>query len=521
MIERRVNRDNRRTFAALVGVSVVLHLVLTPFAGMLGFLQAWLERPTAAELEPTEQLKEIPIELFDAPEEEVEPPKAELPQEDPVAFIEQLDGLPVRPEPTVPLPTPKPPKPKTDDTEKDKDRDKKEAEKDKTEKPQALADAGAPAASTAEKSSAAPAPSETEPVVEPPPAVASSGPSAPPTPVASDGVSPTKPEVPIDNPIALAGKAAKLVEKNTSVGLILYMDRIRGHALGKRVGEILPSLPQWNDFFGASTVNPVRDFERMFLLGPSFVDSSGLVMAIDHRVSQDKMRAAVNELVKKRGQWLTGTKFPVAVTYADRAERVVLLSSPTSVMVVPPHLQEQAVKQGETHIPKAKGEEAVVASVSNPSKALRRFGLEVPASLQLAKLRVTPLSQGGVLLELDAQDESEAAARQTAVALTRSINATLDMISGVSDLLGRFGFGGLAAGADLPRVTLRSGGKWVRASQVLSEAQVKFILDRLERQLVRPRAEPVRAPSPVLNPAPARTSNPASTSAPSKPAASR
>ncbi len=313
--------------------------------------------------------------------------------------------------------------------------------------------------------------------------------------MASESVPPTKPEAPIDNPVALAGKGGKLVEKNTSVGLILYMDRIRGHALGKRVTDILPALPQWRDFFGTSNVNPVRDFDRMFLLGPSFVDSSGLVMAIDHRVGQEKMRGAVNELVKKRGRWLTGTKIPVAVTYADHADRVVLLSSAHSVMVIPPHLQDQALKQGETHIPQAKGEEAVVASVTNPSKALRRFGVEVPASLKLAKLRVTPLAKGEVLLELDAQDESETAAKQTAVELTRSINATLDVIGGVSDLLGRFGFGALAAGADFPRVKLRADGKWVRASQVLTEAQVAFILDRLERQLVRSRPAPSATPS--------------------------
>jgi hypothetical protein len=482
----RVNRDTGRTFVVLVLVSVLLHGILTPFAGMFGFLAQWLDRPRLEDDRPAEQLKEIPIELFDEPEEEIEAAKDVLPKEDPVALIEQLDGLPVRPEPTAPVPSA--PSAKSE-TQREKDRREQEA----------TADAGAPGVSSREVASTIPQGTANAQTSVPDVA---SGDTAP---VASDSLAPSKRDAPIDNPIALAGKGGKLVEKNTSVGLILYMDKIRGHALGKRVSEILPALPQWQDFFGTSAVSPVRDFERMFLLGPSFVDSSGLVMAIDHRVGQDKMRVAVNDLVKKRGRWLTGTKVPVAVTYADNAERVILLSSARSVMVIPPHLQAQALQQGETHIPKAKGEEAMVASVSNPSKALRRFGIEVPASLKLAKLRVTPLSKGEVLLELDAQDESEAAARQTAVELTRTINATLDMISGVSDLLGRFGFGALAAGADLPRVKLRADGKWVRSSQVLTEAQVAFILDRLERQLVRARPRAGGASLPAQRSAPANT----------------
>jgi hypothetical protein len=475
--EGRVHRDTRRTFVCLLIVSVAIHVLLTPVAGMFSFLQDWLDRPKPEENSPAEQLKEIPIELFEAPDEVIAP-KDVLPKEDPVALIEQLDQLPVRSESKPPVkPEAAASKPSAPD------------DKDPKARKNEPADAGVGHTHD-------PASDSTSDVPAPSAEASTSSPQTASDPPSSDGpeeVARVKPDVAIDNPVALAGKAAKLVEKNTSVGVVLYMDRIRGHVLGKRVGEVLPALPQWRDFFGSSNVNPVRDFDRMFLLGPSFVDSSGLVMAIDHRVAPDKMRGAINELVKKRGRWLTGTKVPVAFTYADNAERVILLSSARSVMVIPPHLQTQALNQGETHIPNAKGEEAVVASITNPSKALRRFGLEVPASLKLAKLRVTPLAKGEVLLELDAQDESEVTARQTAAELTRTINATLDMISSVSGILGRFGFGALAGGAELPRVKLRADGKWVRSSQVLTEAQVAFILDRLERQLVRRKVQP--APS--------------------------
>lgn len=500
MSEGRIHRDTKRAFRALLVVSILLHLVLTPVASMFGLFEQWLTRSKSKDNTPLEQLKEIPIELFEEPEQDTPPSQPNLPKDDPVALIEQLDGLPVRPEAA--------PQPSAPALEPTKTKDKAAPASASTS--DAVSSAPVSEPSSGAVTSGAVASATSQAVASAPQAGSAESTSSSAPPMASGSAPVPKPDPAIDNPIALAGKGAKLVEKNTSVGLILYMDRIRGHALGKRVEQILPALPQWNDFFGTASVNPVRDFERMFLLGPSFVDSSGLVMAIDHRVAPDKMRGAVNELVKKRGHWLTGTKVPAALTYADRAERVVLLTSPRSVMVIPPHLQEQALKQGETHIPKAKGEEAMVASVSNPAKALRRFGLEVPASLKLVKLRITPLSKGEVLLELDAQDESESAAQLTAVELTRNINATLDVIRGASGLLGRFGFGGLAAAADLPAVKLRADGKWVRSSQVLTEAQVTFILDRLERQLLLSR------PSPAAKAAPAASNRP--TPAPRAPA---
>jgi hypothetical protein len=491
MTDRRVSSDTRRGFYALLIVSLVLHLVLTPLAGLIGFLEAWLTRPDAVDEGPQEQLREIPIELFD----DEETPKSEpgaLPEEDPVAMIDQLVDLPVEPA-AVPPVAPPAAAPAT----------KAKPVKGDDAKRGAEADAGTPPPATgAPQPSASPASSVT---------TAPSGSSAPPSastqpPPSPDATAPPGP--PIDNPIALAGKGGKLIEKQTSVGLVLYMDRVRSHPLGKRIASLLPKLPQWNEFFGDSRVNPVDDFDRMFLLGPSFADSSGLVMAIEYNTSQDKIRNAVNGLVKQRGSWMTGAKIPTAVTFADRAERVILFPAPKVVVIVPPHLREQAQKQGVVGVPKAKGPEAVVAYTVNPAKAMRRFGVDLPGSLQSAKVRVTPLPGGQVLLELEAQDETAAKATETAALLTRQVNGLLDLLGGVSNLLGRFGFGGLEASMDLPRISLEADGKVVKGRQVLSQAQVGFILDRVERELNRyarrrlPAATPSSAPKAAPPPRP-------------------
>lgn len=492
MTVRRVSADTRRGFYALLVVSLLLHLVLTPLAGLVGFLESWLTRPDAAVDEgPQEQLREIPIELF---EDEV-PAEAKpdtLPEEDPVAMIDQLVDLPVEPAAPQPVPTPKPaPAPRPAPKVAPGGEAKRAAEPD--------AGAPSPAAAASPTTNTAPPPVPSQSV-----AAAPTGTQSSPPPEASASTPESTPPSgpPIDSPIALAGKGAKLIEKQTSVGLVLYMDRVRSHPLGKRIATLLPKLPQWDEFFGKSRVNPVDDFDRMFLLGPSFADSSGLVMAIEYNTSQDEIRGAVNGLVKQRGSWMTGAKVPTAITFADRAERVILFPAPKVVVIVPPHLREQAQKQGVAGVPKAKGPEAMVASTVNPAKALRRFGLDVPSSLQSAKIRITPLDGGRVQLELEALDESADKAQQTAALLTRQVNGMLDVVRGVGGVFGRLGFGGLAAAADLPRISLEADGKTVKGRQVLSQAQVAFLLDRVERELNMIAARRATKAEPAL-PAPA------------------
>lgn len=495
MTARRVQSDTRRGFYWLLVVSLVLHLVLTPFAGLLSFVEGWLARDEAADDSPAEQLKELPIELFEDEPEESKPDV--LPEEDPVALIDKIVELPVEAQPAAqPAAKPEPPKPEPPKPAAVKPA-KPEGTKPSPSTTSPEADAGAPPPSNSQPQTTAPVPpsSASSPAAEPSSTAPAGSPPEPGSPPSSD----------IDNPVALAGKGGKIIEKQASVGLILYMDRVRTHPLGKRIAALLPKLPQWDEFFGASRVNPVQDFDRMFLLGPSFSDSSGLVMAIEYNTPQEKIREAVNGLVKQRGSWMTGVKVPTALTYADRAERVIFFPAPKVIVVVPPHLREQA--KGVTGVPKAKGPEAMVASTVNPAKVLRRFGVDIPASLQSAKVRLTPLADGGALLELEAKDESAAQAKQTAALLTTQINASIDVLGSVSGIAGIFGFKQLAEVASLPHVKLTADGTNVKGRQVLSQDQVSFILGQVERELARwqarhaPAASPAK-PAPATNPAP-------------------
>lgn len=470
----RVNLDTlRRRFLVLLALSITLHLVLTPMASWVGFVSRLFPAEQAAP-PPVEELDAIPIELLESDEQPEAAPEGEvpkLPEDDPIEMIEELLDAPepvAQPASTPPAPTSKP-------------EEKPEAEDEDTERE---ADAGTPP--VAKEPEPEPVPPEETPAPLPP-AAEDTQPQDAGVPQTEQPPQETDPS--IGDPVALAGKASKMVESNAKLSLILYAEQIREHPVGQRIGKILPKLPQWRDFFGDASLDAVRDFDRFFMAGPSFYYSDQVVVVLQHNTKGDQVKQAIDRLVKRKGRWLEGTRVPAALAFADRAERLFVLPSEKLVMVVPPKLQKQALSATGLSIPRGKGE-ALVATVSKPSKSFWQLGLDIPESVHDAKIRISALSQGRVKIELSALEDSEEGAHATAHQLSRSINSMVDGLRGLSNALDWIGFGGMTRGAKLPRVNLRAKGVEIRGEVTLTEEQANFILDRVENQVVR---QPVSA----------------------------
>lgn len=445
---RRVFSDTGRRFAWLLGISALLHLPAWP--ALFTLLGLVLDRPSAQEMPPQEALLAIPVELFEAASE-----PTELPQEDPVALIDELIEAPVAPQksalqakqpalPAKPLPKKKtPPKPKL-------------VKKAKVKKRKVAA----------------------KPVTSPKPSV-------PKDKAVAKGA-------PIKSPLALSGAAKPLIASNARIGLTLEMSRIRNHALGARFARMLPALPQWRDFFDGTGLSPVRDIDRFFLAGPSLRTSGEVLVAFSHHAGVDKMRTAVDKLIEKskqrgqRGEWTKlSNNRPAAFVYADRAPRLIGLSTDKLAIVVPPRLEKQLGKLGLKSVPKPEGGAALVASIRDPQRSFRTLGVKVPASLKEVRVQLLPLSGGRARVRMDATDTSAQTAQASARRLEEDVNAALGLVTSLSGMLGQLGFGRLGKGSDLPRVEFRTRGKDIYADVTLSAAQVNFIIDRVERQLIR------------------------------------
>ncbi len=448
----------RRRFWWLLGVSLLLHLVLTPAAGWLGLFSLLFE-PPEADAPELEELNAIPIELFEDAEEEG---GNELPERDPVALIDKL--IPDAPKDPAAAPPPKPEPPP---------------------QPSAKPEASKPPPEP-DPPDAGPPPSEE-------PDATQSADAGPDKPQARD---PRKKKREIGDPVALAGKAGDLVKSNARLGLTIYNDRVRSHPIGKRIAQILPQLPQWRDFFGGTQLNPVEHFDRLFMSGPSFYYSEEVVVALQYNTPAAPIRAAIDQLVQRKGQWIEDAPVPTAIAHADRADRLFVMAAPHVVLVAPPRLRAQIMKAKLKGIPAPKGDEAVLAFMKKPAKAFARFGVNMPESVSDARLRITPLENGAVELEIRAVEANADAAERTAKEASEAINGLLGLLA-LRNAVDRL-FGGDPV--TFPKVDLEADGNKIFGRQVLQKEHVDFILDRVEKHLIRRRAAPSVKPRPKRQP---------------------
>ena len=350
-----------RLIAWAVSVSALLHLVFTPLAGLLGIMASLLAPPLPPDVE-AEQLRSIPITLLSDAE------------------LAALDG------PAEPVPV----------------------------APPAAAEAAPPQAS-------APKPQEKPAPAQPTAAPAPPRPPQKPTPTpAARGSAPEG----IGHPVAMTGMASEVVDSNANVNLLLVTERIRQHPLGPRIGRLIMNFPQWSSFFESGAVDPVRDIDRMLVVGPQFRRSSDVVAILEHSVPPAVMRAAVDRLVQRppKGRWLR-TKFPAARAQADRAERLFAMTAPRVLVVAPPHLEPQILASPPTAFPSPAGEEAVVLHVKTPWRALMGLPFRLPESIAWLRLDVVPTADGGAQVHITAEDADARQAAEHARSLSVALNA--------------------------------------------------------------------------------------------------
>ena len=297
------------------------------------------------------------------------------------------------------------------------------------------------------------------------------------------------------NPMAnLVGDAKKVVDQDANVRLVVYPEKIRNHPLGPRIGRMLGSIYQWRDFFGPTGLDPIRDVDRIMVVGPELRDSSKVAAILKLNVGAARLHDAVDAIVKAdaaHGEWLDAG-IPAATAYADRAPRIFALPSPNVVVVVPPTAKDAALGLRKVNIPKPQGGEVMWAYAVNPWRPARMLRLDLPKSIKWAKIWVTPAQGGGALVEAEGEDESADAAETDAAQLMAVINQNLALADTIGSILG--GVLGVQAPKLVEKIELHAEGSMIRGSAVLTQAQVELVFSQLE-PLLTPRRTP-RIPVP-------------------------
>jgi hypothetical protein len=429
-------------------LAVVLHVPLSPLLGFLGLIRLLGDQAEVPALPP---VTEIPLDILDDDGSPASKPAQAPESKEPTAVTEPEAALPKDPDPVVTKP----------------------------KKPKELPDAGAPEPHDA----GAPDASKTSDAGAAPDGGADGGPAH-------------KPGEGIGSPVAGIGDK-RIVDPNANVQLLVHTDRVRQHPLGARVGPLLRNVYQWRDFFGPTAIDPIRDIDRMLIVGPQLRDSRDVVAILQFNVPQERIRAAVDVLVARdpEGGWLDAG-VPVAKAHADRGERAFVFPSPQVLVVTPPSAQASAERlPRKFRLPAPKGDEIALAKISTPWRAFLGLPVVIPKSITSAELRLSPRSDGGIVIDILAHDETEPLAKSDAQALTAALVAATSIDLGM--------FGAVLFGSSRKKFiehgSFEPDGTEIRGEIVLTRSQVETLLELAGGLLggaPRPRATPSAVPTP-------------------------
>lgn len=203
---------------------------------------------------------------------------------------------------------------------------------------------------------------------------------------------------------------------------MLRMDRLRGHPLAPK----LAALDDVRELLEGTGVDPVRDFERVFVASSGIHRDDKAVIVAEHKLAEDKLKAAMDALVARsqpQGEWMKDAGVPAAKVTFRGYPRVVAAVAPSFVVVVPESLATGVRRfDGTGGFPEQEGTAAVVTDVTDPAVTLRApHAPRIPETVKSARIAIELSSDGGADVAADARSSSPEQAVEDARVLTEAI----------------------------------------------------------------------------------------------------
>jgi hypothetical protein len=410
---------SRRAFRWALVLAVLLHAPLAP-----SLVPGWLRMLFRLEetLPPLSDEVVVPLDLDMGFEEDAEAPPAPAPpppstasevttEDDGPDDDEDDDEDEARAEATRKAKE----KAEREKAEREKaEREKAEREKAEREKAQAAASASTSPSSPVPVASVAPSAS--------PSAVASARPALSAAPVASASGAAPAPVPTVEDPSKLAGQPGAVQAKATNVIVYLATDVARGHELAPLLSGLLAKIPQWKELLGGTGLDPLRDFDHVWLTGPHMQSSRVVVAVVDYNVSAAKMKKAIESAMavsKPPGRWLSEKTAPLGVLGDGGVQRVSLRPDKHAVIVAPAEAEEQLKSAKDLKFNKSTST-LLAMTMRTPWRGFMHTPVRFPKSIALLKLTLTP-TENAFTLRLEASDESPEAAARSVVELADSI----------------------------------------------------------------------------------------------------
>lgn len=234
----------------------------------------------------------------------------------------------------------------------------------------------------------------------------------------------------VKDPNALAGglNSLKPPNKEVHVSVLVRMDHLRAHPIGKQLGAKLLKIEQWKPFFEGTGIDPVKDLDALYAFGPRFHETSRVSAIIAHNKPDEAMAVVIQGLAKKfpGSEWIGDEEVPAFRANIDKADRVVVML-PGGLIITPPDGEKQSIalarqlvkkkkKVGDT-LPKGDSDLIVSAFLTKPSNVLTA----IPEDLHDVHVTIRTRKDNGGVLDMDAKAKDEKHAKDDADAIKKLI----------------------------------------------------------------------------------------------------
>jgi len=234
----------------------------------------------------------------------------------------------------------------------------------------------------------------------------------------------------VKDPNSLAGglNALKPPNKEVHVSVLVRMDHLRAHPIGKQLGSRLLRIEQWKPFFDGTGLDPVRDFDALFAFGPRFHETSRVSAIIVHNKPDLAMTLVLQGVAKRfpGSEWIGDDDVPAFRAKIDGANRVVV-QLPGGLIVTPPDGEKQSIELARQLVKKKrkvgdalpKGEPDLIVSsfLSKPSNVLTA----IPEDLHDVHVTIRSRKDNGGMIDMEAKAKDEKSAKEDVATVKKLI----------------------------------------------------------------------------------------------------
>jgi hypothetical protein len=242
----------------------------------------------------------------------------------------------------------------------------------------------------------------------------------------SDGAADASPDGEVAAPFDAGGPldpeaiASAVQGGPAAIEIAINADVIRNHPVGAKMGYLLRGIPQWDDFMHGTPIDPVKDVDWILISGNSLIHTENDSVVLHYSAPDAVVDRAVQIVTRRYGHGgaldagVPGVR--ASVTFADRAERVLLQPGSHLLAIVPPRIAPSIARQlaGRRVSPPLRPGEALFWKFVGPHRMLG----ELPESIVEMRLRVVPRADGSAEVSAEGDtkdaDQAQAAAKDIA-----------------------------------------------------------------------------------------------------------